>query len=76
VGNSAIALVPIVIVLFLAATSLWVYQDAANHARRGRPVYFSAGNLEVSAPAVWAAGCLALWVFVMPLYITCRKHAD
>ncbi len=75
-GSDSIALVPIVVVLFLAATSLWVYQDATNHASRGRPVYFSAGSLEVSAPAVWAAACLVLWVFVMPLYITCRKRTD
>ena len=75
-GSGAVTLVPVFVVLFLAATSVWVYQDATDHAKRGRPVYFSVGSLELSAPAVWAAACLVLWVLVMPLYITCRRQAD
>jgi hypothetical protein len=76
VGSPAIALIPVFVVLFLVASSWWVYQDATGHAKRGKPVYFSAGSLELSAPAVWAAACLCLWVLVVPLYITCRRHAD
>ena len=70
----AVALVPIILVALLAATSLWVYQDATAYAQRGRPVYFSIGALEVSTPAAWAVGCLCLWIFFTPLYLSCRKN--
>ncbi|MQY40458.1 hypothetical protein SRB17_84910 [Streptomyces sp. RB17] len=63
-------------VALLLVTVFWVYQDAALRARRGTPVYFSAGSIEVSTPATWALGCLCLWIIFMPLYLTCRRQAD
>lgn len=62
-------------VTLLLATVFWVYRDASVHARRGRPVYFSTGSIEVSNPATWALGCLCLWIIFMPLYLTCRRQA-
>ena len=73
-GSATTSLFPVFVVLFLAGTSLWVYQDATALSERGTPVYFSAGSLELNKPAVWAAVCLCLWVFCMPLYITCRRQ--
>ena len=64
---TAVSVVPILIVLFVAATALWVYQDATTHTEHGTPVYFSAGSIEVSSPTAWAVGCLCLWVFFTPL---------
>jgi hypothetical protein len=75
VGPSTTELVPAVTVLALAATVLWVYLDASAHARRGAPVSFTAGSIEVSTPVAWALGCLCLWIIFMPLYITCRRQA-
>ena len=72
-SSPAVELVPIFVALSLAASSLWVYQDASKHVRQGRTVYFSLGSLELSTPGVWAGCCLVLWVLVMPLYLTCRK---
>jgi hypothetical protein len=72
-GSPAVELVPILVALLLAASALWVYQDASSRARQGRTVYFSIGSLELSTPAVWAALCLVLWVLALPLYLTCRK---
>ena len=62
-------------VLILLATVLWVHQDASAHARRGTPVSFWAGSVEVSKPATWALGCLCLWIVFTPLYLTCRRQA-
>lgn len=73
---TAVTLLPLYIVLFLAVMALVVYQDASARARKGKAVYFSAGSFEVSTPVAWAVGCLFLWVFFMPLYITCRRHTD
>lgn len=68
-------LVPIIVLLVLVVSALWVYADAASHAERGRPVFFAAGSVEISSPGVWAIGSLFLWVFFLPLYLTCRKNA-
>ncbi|MER7367098.1 hypothetical protein ACI2LC_37990 [Nonomuraea wenchangensis] len=54
----------------------WVYQDASAHARRGTPIYFSAGSIELSQPTTWALGCLCLWIVFLPLYLTCRRQAS
>lgn len=73
-GSLGVPLTPIIAVLFLAATVLWVYQDATARSRRGAPVCFSAGSIEVSTPVSWAVGCLCLWIVFMPLYLTCRRQ--
>ena len=72
---SAFALVPIVVVLLLAGSALWVYRDATVRAERGTPVSFSAGSLQITTPATWAVGCLFVWVLFLPLYLTCRNGA-
>jgi amino acid transporter len=74
-GTSTVSSAPIFLVLLLVGVSLWVFRDAGAHAERGRPVRFAAGSIEVSAPAVWAVGCLFLCVIFMPLYLTCRRQA-
>jgi hypothetical protein len=58
----------------LLATVLWVHHDASAHSRRGTPVSFSVGSMEVATPATWALGCLCLWILFMPLYLTCRRR--
>ena len=69
-GSYVTTLVPLGVLL---ATVLWVYQDASAQARRGTPVFFSVGSVEVSKPATWALGCLCVWVVFTPLYLTCRR---
>lgn len=71
-GSYVTTLIPLAVLL---ASVSWVYQDASVHAKRGTPVYFSAGSIEVSKPATWALGCLCLWIIFMPLYLTCRRQA-
>ena len=70
---TAVSLVPILLVVVVAVTALWVYQDASAFEQRGAPVYFSVGGIEISTPAVWSVGCLVLWVVFLPLYVTCRR---
>jgi hypothetical protein len=68
------ALVPIVILLVVLATDVWVYVDARAQAERGMPVVLSFGSLKVTTPAAWFVGCLLLWIVFLPLYITGRSH--
>jgi hypothetical protein len=67
-----IALVPILALLFVLATDLWVYADAKAHDERGTPVVFSTGSFRVDTPAGWFFCCLLVWILFFPLYITRR----
>ncbi len=69
----ATALVPVLLLLALVAVDRWVYVDAQIRSERGSPVVFSSGNFRVDTPGAWALGCLALWVFFFPLYLTSRR---
>jgi hypothetical protein len=73
-GLSAAAWVPILVLLAVLATDLWVYTDAKAHSERGAPVIFSAGFLKLDSPTVWFLACLVLWILVFPLYITIRNQ--
>jgi hypothetical protein len=72
-GSYVTTLIPLAVLL---GTVGWVCRDACAHARRGAPVYFSAGSIELSKPATWALGCLYPWIIFMPLYLTCRRQAS
>jgi hypothetical protein len=73
-GLSLIPLVPILVLLAVLATDVWVYGDAKAHEQRGTPVVVSIGSLQVDAPAAWFLGCLILWVLCFPLYIRERNQ--
>ena len=66
----------LILVALLLVSVFWVYQDASAHARRGTPVSFTAGSIEVSDASTWALGCLCVWIIFMPLYLTCRRQVD
>jgi predicted Abi (CAAX) family protease len=74
-GLSITAWVPILVLLALLATDLWVYVDAKAHRERGTPVVFSPGFLNVDTPVAWFLCCLVLWILFFPLYITRRNQA-
>ncbi len=71
-GPSASASAPILVLLLVVATDLWVYADAKAQRERGTPVVLSAGSLNVDTPVAWFVGCLLLWIVFFPLYITRR----
>jgi hypothetical protein len=69
------ALLPVIAVVLVAATAAWVYTDAKAHALDDRPVTFTLGDVQVSAPEAWAVGCLVLWVLVFPVYLVARRFS-
>jgi hypothetical protein len=69
---SVTALGPILVLLAVLATDVWVYGDAKANAERGTPVVFSLGTFEIDTPLAWLLGCLLLWVVFFPLYMTRR----
>ena len=69
---SLVELVPIIVVLVIIGTDLWVFNDAKARAKRGSPVDCSVGSIRLDSPQVWAAVCLFLWVLCFPLYLASR----
>jgi len=70
---SLVQLVPILAVLVIIGTDVWVYTDARTRAEQGNPVVFSVGSIQLDSPEVWAVACLILWVFCFPLYLASRN---
>ena len=66
--------IPILLLLVLLATDLWVYADATARFERGSPVVFSSDFLVVNTPAAWFFVCLLLWILFFPLYIAARNQ--
>jgi len=69
-----VALVPIAVLVFIVATSVWVYSDAKAHWERGTPVVFSTDSFRVDTPDAWFLGCVLLWILFFPLYVTRRDQ--
>jgi hypothetical protein len=76
-GSSANALVPpLLVLLIVVASDIWVYADAKAHAQRGTHVVFSTRSFEVDTPEAWLLGSVLLWIVFFPLYLTSRNRAD
>jgi len=67
-------LVPILVVIGIASSALWVYFDEVAQSRRGTPVACSFGAFRVDSPGAWFGACLFLWLIFFPLYLTGRKR--
>lgn len=66
--------IPIVVLLVIIGTDLWVYTDARKRTEGGTPVALSIGALEVNTPTVWFVACLILWILFFPAYIVTRNQ--
>jgi cytochrome c oxidase assembly factor CtaG len=74
VGLSFVAALPVLVLLVVLATDLWVYADATANRERGTPVVFSFGNLKLGTPTAWFLACLLLWIVFFPAYIATRRQ--
>lgn len=63
-------LVPLVLIL---ATDLWVYLDDKALSGRGEPVVFEYGGFRLDAPFDWVVACTVFWVIFFPLYLIGRR---
>ena len=68
--------IPIVVLLVIIGTDLWVYTDARKRTERGTPVALSIGALEVNTPTGWFVACLILWILFFPAYIVTRNQSS
>jgi hypothetical protein len=67
-------LLPIVLVMGLATSDLWVYLDDKKQCEQGSPVVFATRSFRVETPVAWLVGCLLLWLAFFPIYLVARRH--
>lgn len=72
-GSPATSWLPLIVLLVILATDLWVYVDARAQSERGTPVFFKFGAFQIDTPAAWLFGCVLLWIVFFPLYVTARS---
>ena len=67
------ALLPIVLLLVIVASDVWVYTDAKERRARGFPVVVTIGSFPIDTPEAWFVACLVVWVVFFPLYLSARR---
>jgi len=69
------AVVPVLLLLVVLATDVWVYQDSGSRLSRGEPVTVTFGPFRLENPTVWFVACLLLWILAFPLYLVARGQS-
>jgi hypothetical protein len=70
---SATALFPLLLVLIVLTSAIWVYTDASRQIERGTPVVFSYGTFRLDTPSQWFPACVFVWILFFPLYLVGRR---
>ena len=69
------AMVPVLLLLVVLATDVWVYRDSGLRLAEGEPVTVTVGPYRMESPTVWFVACLLLWIRVFPLYLVARSRS-
>ena len=69
------AVLPILLLLVVLATDVWVYRDSGLRLARGEPVTVTLGQYRMESPTVWFVACLLLWILAFPLYLVARGQS-
>ncbi len=64
---------PVLVLLVVLATDIWVYVDDKALSDRGTPVVLTYGTFRLDTPAAWVAACTFFWVIFFPLYLVGRR---
>ena len=75
-STSLSAFTPVVVLLIVLLTDVWVYLDANAHLARGEPVVVTIGSLSLESPVMWFAVCLVLWILAFPVYVVARGRSQ
>jgi hypothetical protein len=67
-------LAPLLILVAVVASDIWVYLDASRLNEDGDPVVLRLWTFRIQSPQAWFIFCLALWIIAFPLYLTGRRQ--
>ncbi len=70
---SLVTLLPLVPLLVILGTDIWVYLDDKAQCERGKPIVFTLGAFRIDDPADWVVACTFMWVVFFPLYLVGRR---
>jgi len=71
-ATTAQLLGPLLFLVFVLGTDLWVLRDARARQAEGRPVVPALGGLRIDSPVAWFAAGLLVWGVFTPLYLVNR----
>ncbi len=67
-------LAPVLVLLAVLGSDLWVFLDAKRCAAEGAPVTLHVAGLVIDTPIAWVLGCIILWIFFFPIYLISRSR--
>ena len=70
---SSADLAPLLPLVLILATDVWVYRDDRAQCERGTPVVFTFGDFRLDTPTQWVVACTFLWMIFFPLYLIGRR---
>jgi hypothetical protein len=65
---------PLVPLLLIAGTCVWVHRDATRLARESSPVVLRSQFVTLDSPQDWTIACVVGWVVFFPLYLFGRRQ--
>jgi hypothetical protein len=68
------SLIPLLPLLIVAATAIWVYADEQRHVAEGSPVVLRIGSFSIDNAPMWLAACVIVWIFFFPAYLIGRSR--
>ena len=72
-SSLAAQLLPLLPLLLIILSSVWILQDARRFEREHRPVVVIVFGRHIEDPPTWAALSLVLFIFVFPMYLVARR---
>lgn len=64
---------PLALLVVVVIVDVWILVEARTREATGQEVVATVGPVSLSTPQHWLAGCIVLWVFVVPLFLVARK---
>jgi hypothetical protein len=71
----AASLIPLLPLLVVMLTALWVYTDARHRVAEGSTPVLRIDRLTIDTPVAWLGGSVILWIFFFPMYLVSRSRS-
>ena len=69
------AVAPLLLLVLVVATDVWVYVDAKRCADAGSAVFLKIGTFKIDTPLAWLVACIIVWIVFFPMYLVSRAQS-